>query len=704
MVRYYTMVLLNNKCVPFTIELAYTLPGLFSPESNAMLLINKNNDATWRSAIKLAALCCFLLLQSLVCLAATPSLPGQPLDVTQQANLGRIRHYQLLEDASGKLRLEDMRRRTDWRSVSGQSPNFGYSTSVWWIKLELANPGAAAAALMIGLGSPLQDFVDWHVVDRSTGQLLLTALSGDRRVFEPRFQPSYKLALPLNLAAGQVVAVYARFASHDGLHESMPFRLFNAESFYAEKSREKLLFGVYLGCLLSFCIYSFFMFVSTREKIYISYTLFLAVLIINTMIYYGISAELVFPRDPDLNNLLLPATFSLCMFLFFIFSRSFLKLSEHFKRFHMKIYDGCTGLLMIASPFIFIVDYAMIYRWLSIVAIFNIVLLLGFAIRLCLQKNRDAVFFFIAFSPLGASITLKLLGMANIVTSEHLMEANFYLPQCTVFSVIALSFSLAYSVKLMRTQVRDAKSGELQSTIALQRSELKLLHLSRVTVAGELTGAIAHELSQPLTSVLSNAQAAEFMMKNRHFDPAAHLDIVLDIVSQARRATAMLAKIRKMLLPGSKTATRTSASELFGSVSSFLQHELDRQHIKLGKTCEFELLVQADVVQIQQVLINLIMNAIDAVRHLPDEHKCIHLSATPYLGKYVLFAVSDTGNGLPHNKHDEVFQAFFTTKEGGMGLGLNICKKIINAHNGQIWARSAYPHGAILEFTLPLHG
>lgn len=669
-----------------------------------MLLINKNNDATWRGAIALAALCCFLLLQSLVCLAATPSQPGRPLDVAQEANLGKIRHYQLLEDASGKLRLEDIRRRTDWQPVTGKSPNFGYSASAWWIRLELANTSAEEAALVIGLGSPLQDFVDWHVVDRSTGRLLWTALSGDRRVFEPRFQSSYKLVLPLNMEPGQVVTVYARFASHDGLHESMPFRLWKAESFYAEKSREKLLFGVYLGCLLSFCIYSFFMFISTREKIYISYTLFLAVLISNSMIYYGISAELVFPRDPHINNLLLPVTFSLCMFLFFIFSRSFLKLPTHFPRFLISIHDGCTGLLMMAIPLAFIVDYAIIYMWLSVVAIFNIVLLLGFAIRLCVQKNRDAVFFLIAFFPLGTSITLKLLGMANIVTFEHLLEANFYLPQCTVFSVIALSFSLAYSVKLMRTQVRDARSGELQSTIALQRSELKLLHLSRVTVAGELTGAIAHELSQPLTSVLSNAQAAEFMMKNRHFDPAAHLAIVLDIVSQARRATAMLAKIRKMLLPGSKTTTRISASELFDSVSSFLQHELDRQQIKLGKTCEFDLLVQADVVQLQQVLINLIMNAIDAVRNLPDERKCIHLSAAPYLGKYVLFAVSDTGHGLPHNKHDEVFQAFFTTKDGGMGLGLNICKKIINAHNGQIWARSAYPHGAILEFTLPLHG
>lgn len=669
-----------------------------------MLLINKNNDAARRSPITQVALACFLLLQCLFCQAATPFIHAEPLDVTQQANSGLIRQYQLLEDASSKLRLDDIRRRTDWRSVNGQSLNFGYSKSAWWIRLELANPSAEAAALVIGLGSPLQDFVDWHVLDRNTGQLLLNVFSGDRRVFEPRFQPSYELALPLNMGPGQVIAVYARFASHDGMHESMPFRLLKAESFYAEKSWEKLLLGVYLGCLLSFCIYSFFMFISTREKIYISYTLFLAVLIINSMIYYGISAELVFPRDPGINNLLLPATFSLCISLFFIFSRSFLKLRDHFPQFLISIHDACTELLMIASPLVFIIDYAVIYRWISVVAIFNIVLLLGFAIRLCLQKNRDAVFFFIAFFPLGTSITLKLLGMANIVTFEHLLEVNFYLPQCTVFSVIALSFSLAYSVKLMRTQVRDAKSGELQSTIALQRSELKLLHLSRVTVAGELTGAIAHELSQPLTSVLSNAQAAEFMMKNRHFDPAAHLAIVLDIVSQARRATAMLAKIRKMLLPGSKITTCISASELFNSVSSFLQHELDRQHIQLGKTCEFDLFVQADVVQIQQVLINLIMNAIEAVRNLPDERKCIHLSATPYLGKYVLFAVSDTGSGLPHNKHDEVFQAFFTTKEGGMGLGLNICKKIINAHNGQIWARSAYPHGAVLEFTLPLHG
>ena len=667
-----------------------------------MLLLKTISTTTAGSAAAVR-----LLLLALLCLALLPAgnaaTQGQALDVARQASFGVVTRYQILEDPGGALTANDVMGRHSWQPGSAHALTLGLSRSAWWIRLSLVNSGTAGRNVVLDLGTPLQDFVDWHVLDRDSSANGTSVLSGDRRHFDLQFQPFDTLALPLALAPGQTVQVYARLSSLDGLHENMLLKLYSAADFQAEKSAERLLYGAFLGCLLSFCVYSLFIYFLIKEKIYIIYTAFLFAVIINSLTYYGIAAPFIFHDAPDIHNILLPSSLCLSMFFLFRYASSFLRIPEHFSKRLCGVHDAASTMLMLTSPLVLVVDYAIIQLWLAILGTFNIILLLAFTLVLCWRKNRNALFFFVAFFPLGLSLMLKLLGQWDVLTLPFLLETNFYLPQCTVFSVIALSFSLAHSMKTMRAAVEEAKSGELNSVIALQKSELKLLHLSRVTVAGELTGAIAHELSQPLTSVLSNAQAAELMMKNKHFDPAAHLAIVLDIVSQARRASAMLAKIRKMLLPGSKAASRIAASDILGSAASFLQHELDRQGIRLSTACQGELFIQGDVVQIQQVMINLIMNAIDAVRTLPGEHKLIHLSVSPCQGKYALFSVSDTGHGFRKNEHEQLFQAFFTTKTGGMGLGLTICKKIVDAHNGQIRARAGEPHGAIVEFTIPLH-
>ncbi|WP_139144548.1 sensor histidine kinase [Janthinobacterium sp. MP5059B] len=626
----------------------------------------------------------------------------ETIDAAQPTSLGLLRHYQALEDSSCEQPVDAVRHSPHWISVTGEPPNVGLAGACRWIRFNLDNSGPQPAQVTVDLGTPLQDFVDWHVLDRADGRLMTSIQSGDRRNFNFRYQQSWTLSLPLAIAAGQQLAVYARLASLDGFQEPLALTVQASDTFFLQKSKEKLLMGMYFGCLLAFCIYSIFLFISTKDNIHIIYAAFLALLSSTTFFYYGASAEFLFYSNPEFNNSLLPFLFSLCMFFFFIFARSYLKMSDLPSNSFITIYNIITVAILLESPLAFLIGYAASYTINTILVQTNILVLLILLIPLCLNKNMNAIFLLIAFFPLGTTLSLKLLSLDNFITSQHLFEHNFHMAESTIFSVIALSFSIAYSMKIMRQAMQEANSREMTSTIALQDNELKLMHLSRVTLAGELSGAIAHELSQPLTSILGNAQAAEFMIRNRHFNEPAQLAIIRDIIDQTKRAATVLTKIRKLLYPGKKCTERIRVNDVLTSVRQFMRHDLALKNIRLTEYCDHEMHVSGDLVQIQQVLINLLANAIDAVKDLPDERKCIYLSVRHYLGKYALFTVSDTGVGLPPDHHDRIFDAFYSTKEGGMGLGMNICKKIIAAHYGEIWARSAYPFGSTIEFTIPI--
>lgn len=668
-----------------------------------MLLFRECKGNTCNKNYRLLIRCfTFYLLIGIGALAAHGRVPeATSLDVAQAADLGRLRHYQVLEDKTCEQQFDETRQSAHWTTVTDQASNFGFTGACWWIRFNLDNSGQQALPVTIDLGTPLQDYVDWHVLDRTDGRLLTSVRSGDRRDFNFRYQKSLTLSLPMTMAAGQRLAVYARLASFDGFQEPLNLAVQTSDAFSLEKSREHLLTGMYFGCLLAFCIYSVFLFISTKEKIHIIYAVFLMLLIINTCVYYGVSTEFIHPKQPDFNNPLLPFSFALCMFFFFVFAKIYLKMSEQPPNILMEIYHIITIILLLISPLAFLLGHAAGHAANAVLVLFNIGILLILTIRLCLDKNTHAIFLLVAFLPLGTSLSLKLLSLDNLFSSQHLFERNFYLAESTIFSVVALSFSIAHAMKTMRREMEQARSRELESTIALQDNELKLLHLSRVTLAGELCGAIAHELSQPLTAILSNAQATEFMLRSRHLNESAQLAITRDIIDQAKLAATVITKIRRLLYPGKRVTGSIPVNDVLASARQFLQHDLRLKNVRLSEYGDHALSISGDLVQIQQVMINLLSNAIEAVKDQPDERKCVYLSVRRYLGKYALFTVSDTGVGLPPEHHEKIFDAFYTTKEGGMGLGLNICKKIIVAHYGEIWARASYPFGSIIEFTIP---
>lgn len=233
----------------------------------------------------------------------------------------------------------------------------------------------------------------------------------------------------------------------------------------------------------------------------------------------------------------------------------------------------------------------------------------------------------------------------------------------------------------------------------LQELRQELAHLSRVAMLGELSGAITHELNQPLTTVLSNAQAAQQLLAREPADLEEIRAILADIVAENKRAGEIIRRLRTLLKKGEIQLQEVDVNELVLEVIGLEHSDLIARNIFVGTQLAALLpRVRADRVQMQQVLLNLMINASDAMAGNAVGDRLIKIG-THAEGDLVQVVVSDRGPGLPGDP-ERIFEAFFTTKPQGLGLGLTICRSIIGAHGGELRAANG-EQGAVFTIVLP---
>lgn len=232
----------------------------------------------------------------------------------------------------------------------------------------------------------------------------------------------------------------------------------------------------------------------------------------------------------------------------------------------------------------------------------------------------------------------------------------------------------------------------------------RLAHLARVAIVGELSGGLAHELNQPLTSILCNAQAAQRALACKDVDIAELREIMDDIVAEDRRAGALIARLRQLLKREEPTLAPICLNHVLNEVQVLVRRSLSEQGVKLTTRVDAALpAVRGDGVQIQQVLLNLLLNACDALSDVEPADRRIEVEASLERGgDFVLVRVCDHGPGIEKDGLERVFDAFFTTKPNGLGLGLAICRQIATAHGGRLWATRNGGRGAAFHLTLPV--
>lgn len=257
---------------------------------------------------------------------------------------------------------------------------------------------------------------------------------------------------------------------------------------------------------------------------------------------------------------------------------------------------------------------------------------------------------------------------------------------------------------LVRGVTLDITQRKL-AELAMQQKQSEVTHLARVATLGELSGALAHELNQPLTAILSNAQAAQRFLRQPQPDLAEVAEILADIVSEDQRAGEIIRRLRRLFDKQETPRQAVAVNELVAEALRILRNDLLNQGVALATVLEAAgAMVLADSVQLQQVLINLVMNACDAT---PDGGaKAVAVRSArmpaPGAGGRVRISVADRGSGIAPGALEQVFEPFYTTKEHGMGLGLSICRSIVAAHGGRLWAENNADGGASFHVELPL--
>jgi C4-dicarboxylate-specific signal transduction histidine kinase len=263
------------------------------------------------------------------------------------------------------------------------------------------------------------------------------------------------------------------------------------------------------------------------------------------------------------------------------------------------------------------------------------------------------------------------------------------------FLAAALLITALMEIKRRVEESRNRAEG------ALRQAQADLAHISRVTTLGELTASLAHEVKQPIAAAVTDANTCLRWLKRDQPDLEEAREASLRVVKDATRAAEIIDRIRLLFKKGAPQRELVDVNEVIREMILLLRKEATRYSIVVRTDVAADIpQIMGDRVQLQQVLMNLIMNSIDAMKEV-DGTRNLVIQSQPAENEQVMLSVSDTGVGLPPQQADQIFDAFFTTKVHGTGMGLRISRSIVESHGGRLWAADNSPRGATFHFTLP---
>jgi len=253
----------------------------------------------------------------------------------------------------------------------------------------------------------------------------------------------------------------------------------------------------------------------------------------------------------------------------------------------------------------------------------------------------------------------------------------------------------------LELKVQDRTKELRQANETLREREAELTHVSRVMTIGELTASIAHEVNQPLAAIVTNGNACLRWLAGATPNFSEARQAVERIIKDSYRASEVIARIRSLVKKTPPRNDWVDLNELIEEVLALAQNEARRHRVTLNRQLKQDLpRVRGDRVQLQQVVLNLIMNGLEAIARSKNGARELSISSDTDGANHVTIAVRDSGEGLDSANLERVFDAFYTTKPTGMGMGLAISRTIIESHGGRLWATANSPKGAVFQFTL----
>ena len=252
-------------------------------------------------------------------------------------------------------------------------------------------------------------------------------------------------------------------------------------------------------------------------------------------------------------------------------------------------------------------------------------------------------------------------------------------------ALVLLQAALITGLVLQLSWRRRAESERRVAEETSRRKQHELEHVTRVSTMGEIAASLAHELNQPLTAILSNAQAGLRLLDRPGTDQAKIREILQDVVADDKRAGNVIGTLRTMLRRGKTEPRKVDLANTVRDVLMLLNSELVGQQVEVETVLAADSFVLADKTQTEQVVLNLVMNGIDAMRQRPARERRLRIALSRIGETAAQIAIRDSGMGISGDDLGKVFDAFWTTKTLGMGMGLAVCKSIVESGGGRIW-------------------
>jgi C4-dicarboxylate-specific signal transduction histidine kinase len=252
------------------------------------------------------------------------------------------------------------------------------------------------------------------------------------------------------------------------------------------------------------------------------------------------------------------------------------------------------------------------------------------------------------------------------------------------------------------TERKEAEENLRRSEQRYREAQMALAHSNRITTMGQLTASIAHEVNQPISGVVTNAYAALRFLDGHPPDLGEIREALEDIIKDGNRAAGVISRIRALIKKAPPRTDDLEINEVILEVVGLTQGQMMKNGVSLQTQLAANLpMVKGDRIQLQQVLLNLIINAIEAMSGVHEGTRELLIGTQKDASSEVMVTVQDSGPGLDPESFHRLFDPFYTTKNDGMGMGLSICRSIIEAHGGKMWASSNDGAGATFQFSLP---
>jgi len=297
-------------------------------------------------------------------------------------------------------------------------------------------------------------------------------------------------------------------------------------------------------------------------------------------------------------------------------------------------------------------------------------------------------------------LCLPLMNQAKLVGALYLennLTARVFSPdRMAVLKLVASQAAISLENARLYREVaeRERRYREVQA---------ELSHANRVATMGQLVASIAHEVNQPIAAAILNANAAQRWLNAQPPELEEVRHVLSRLILDANRAADVLGRIRQHIRKAPRQKGPVDINAAIGEMIEFTRSQIMKNGVVLHTQFMDGLpLIEGDRVELQQVLLNLIMNALEAMSGTAQAERQLQISVVPGDDGYLLVSVADSGPGFPVDNTDQVFTSFYTTKPTGLGLGLSICRSIIEAHGGRLWAGANQPCGATVQFTLPV--